>query len=101
MRVFTAQGKQGKWLKNSLSGKTQGIWKFCQNTGILFAQFLLEARYVCQVSFVFGIVTNHVNRHRENLQLDKENREFENAILLGTLEILPKHREYGRFVISQ
>ena len=24
--------------KNALSGKTQGIWKFCQNTGNLFAQ---------------------------------------------------------------
>ena len=36
-------GKTGKMAKkNSLSGKTQGIWKFCQNTGktqgILFAQ---------------------------------------------------------------
>ena len=25
-------------LKKSLSEKTQGIWKFCQNTGNLFAQ---------------------------------------------------------------
>ena len=36
------QGKQGKWPKKIMSGKTQGIWKFCQNTGktqgILFAQ---------------------------------------------------------------
>ena len=32
-RVPTAQGKQGKWQKISLSGKIQGIWKFCQNTG--------------------------------------------------------------------
>ena len=31
-RVPTAQGKQGKSPKYSLSGKTQGIWKFCQNT---------------------------------------------------------------------
>ena len=30
-----SQGKQGKWQKKSLSGKTQGIWKFCQNTGNL------------------------------------------------------------------
>ena len=30
-------GKTGKMVKrNSLSGKTQGIWKFCQNTGYLF-----------------------------------------------------------------
>ena len=37
-RVPTAQGKQGKqgkWPKKSLSGKTQGIWKFYQNTGNL------------------------------------------------------------------
>ena len=34
-RVPTAQGKQGKWTKNSMSGKTQGIWKFCQNAGNL------------------------------------------------------------------
>ena len=32
-RVPTAQGKQGKWQKNDLSGKTQGFWIFCQNTG--------------------------------------------------------------------
>ena len=34
-RVPTAQGKKGKWPNNSLSGKTQGIWKFCQTQGIL------------------------------------------------------------------
>ena len=41
----TAQGKQGNrenGQKKSLSGKTQGIWKVCQNTGktqgIWFAQ---------------------------------------------------------------
>ena len=33
-RVPTAQGKQGKWTKIP-SGKTQGFWKFCQNTGNL------------------------------------------------------------------
>ena len=42
IRVPTAQGKQGKWPKKSLSWKTQAIWKFCQNIGktqgILFAQ---------------------------------------------------------------
>ena len=26
-------GKTGKMAKKSLSGKTQGNWKFCQNTG--------------------------------------------------------------------
>ena len=35
-RVPTAQGKWGNWKeKKSLSGKTQGIWKFCKNTGNL------------------------------------------------------------------
>ena len=32
-RVPTAKGKQGKWSKNSLSGKRQGFWKFYQNSG--------------------------------------------------------------------
>ena len=55
-RVPTAQGKQGKCnmaKKKSLSGKTQGNWKFCQNTGIEsyqnticreISQFCLEDR---------------------------------------------------------
>ena len=34
-RVPTAQGKLAKWLTKNLSGKTKGIWKFCQNTGNL------------------------------------------------------------------
>ena len=79
--------------KKSLSGKTQGIWKFCQNTGNFFcssckfpdtkgkryfdicrenSQFFLEAGEVYQVSLVYVIVTNHVNWHRENLQSDRE-----------------------------
>ena len=85
---------------NSLSGKTQGIWKCCQNTGkaqgIWFAQdlnslilkvkviaifaanisiFSPEAGRVWQVSFVYVIVTNYVNWHRENLRLDREKTE--------------------------
>ena len=54
VRVPTAQGKQGKWPKQiPCQGKhrefgnftkTQGSWKFCQNTGktqgILFAQVI-------------------------------------------------------------
>ena len=28
---------------------------------------------VCQVSFVYAIVTNHVNWHREHLRSDREN----------------------------
>ena len=68
--------------KYSLSGKTQGIWKFCQNTGNLVCSscklhdskgkgyceicrenfhFFPEAELVCQVSFVYVIVTNYVN----------------------------------------
>ena len=98
-RVPTAQGKQGKWPpKKSLSGRTQGIWKFGQNAGktqgIWFAQsvnslilkvkkyfkicrgnsqIFFEAGQVCQVSFVYVIVTNHVKWHRGNLLSDKEN----------------------------
>ena len=38
------QGKKEKWPKKFLSGKTEGIWKFSQNTGkiqgIWFAQVL-------------------------------------------------------------
>ena len=34
--LHCAQGTQGKWPKNSsYSGKTQGFWKCCQNTGNL------------------------------------------------------------------
>ena len=35
-------------------------------------QISFEAGLVCQVSFVYVIVTNHVNWHRENLQSDEE-----------------------------
>ena len=73
--------------------KTQGIWKFCQNTGNLVCSsskftdskgkryfdiysenfhFFSEAGKVCQVSFVYVIVTNHVSWHRENLRSDRE-----------------------------
>ena len=34
--------------------------------------FFPEAGYVCQVSFVYVIVTNDVNWHRENLRSDRE-----------------------------
>ena len=33
MKVPIAQGKQGNGKQKSLSGKTQSIWQFCQNTG--------------------------------------------------------------------
>ena len=94
LRVPTAQRKQGKWPKrNSLLGKTQGNWKFCQNTRnfvcsscklpdsklkdiVIFAanisNLFLEAGYVCQVSFVYVIVTTYVNWHRDNLWWDRD-----------------------------
>ena len=67
---------------------------FAKTQGILFAQvvnslilkvknivilvainsmFFLEARYICQVSFVYVLVTNHVNWHREHFLYDREN----------------------------
>ena len=98
-RVPTAQGKQGKWPpKKSLSGNLEILSKhgkhrkFCQNTGNFVSSnckcsdskskaycrkkkihFFPEAGYVCQVSFVYVIVTNYVNWHRENLRSDREN----------------------------
>ena len=84
--------------EKSLSGKTQGIWKICQNTQktqeiwsvqvvnslilmvkdiSIFATKIppkyFEAGYVYQVSLVYVIVMNHGNWHRENLQSDREN----------------------------
>ena len=80
--------------KKSLAGKTQGIWKLCQNTGktqqIWFAQFVnslvLKVKDILKfavkisnfffkldkVSFVYKKVTNHVIWHRENLPTDRE-----------------------------
>ena len=50
-----------------------------------FSSFL-EAGYICQVRFVYIIVTNQDNWHRDNLRLDGgKNREFENPILVGNL----------------
>ena len=69
--------------KESLSGKTQGIWKFLtkhrENTGncvcsiIKFpilkvkdiARFVQEAGYGCQVRFVYAIINHQVNWHRK------------------------------------
>ena len=47
-----------------------------KNIGILAAiilMFFLEAEYICKVSFVYVIVTNHVNLHWESLRSDREN----------------------------
>ena len=51
------------------------------NTGnTLYAQVvdslivkILETEHLCQVSFAYEMVTNHLYRHRENLQSDREN----------------------------
>ena len=45
---------------------------------------LLEAGCVCQVSFVYGIVTNHEKWHREHLRRDNERKNRENT---GNLKI--------------
>ena len=100
-RVHGERGHVEKTKFLVLSGKTQGIWKFCQNTGNVVAQdvnsltlnvmniamlaamifmFFLEAGYICQVSFVYVIhvihvVTSHVNWHICGLDRGK-NREF-------------------------
>ena len=48
--------------------------KFPDSNGKRYFNICLsEAGKVCQVSFVYVIVTNHVNWHRENLRLDREN----------------------------
>ena len=73
---------QGKEFRNV--AKTPGIW-FAQvvNSLILkvkdvtiFAakipQFFFEAGFAYQVSFVYVIVTYHVNWHRENLRSERE-----------------------------
>ena len=54
---------------NSLPGsKGKDYCDTCRNSFECF----LEAGYICQVSFVYVIVTNHVNWHRENLRSDRE-----------------------------
>ena len=76
--------------KNPCHGKHT---EFCQNTGNLVCsncgfpdskakryfnicgenyQYLLESGQVCQVNFVYIIVTNHVNWHREDLRSGRE-----------------------------
>ena len=72
----------------------QGICQFFQNTGNLVCSSckfpdskgkryfnifrkkfpkMFKAGEVCQVSFVYVIVTNPLNWHRDNLQSDREN----------------------------
>ena len=74
---------QGKHREFGNFAKTQGIW-FAQvvNSLILMVKdilifgtkisgFFLEAGLVCQVSFMYVIVTNHVNWLRKNLRSDR------------------------------
>ena len=74
-------GKMAK--KDCLSGKTQGIWfsnfvnslilKVKHILILIFPAKISKHFQVCQISFVSAIITNHVNWHRENLRLDREN----------------------------
>ena len=57
--------------------------------------FFLKAGLVCQVSFVYIIVTNYVNWHRENLRLDRENT----GNLRIQFEWVPCKR-YGKLMIG-
>ena len=80
--------------QNNSVSENPGIWKFAQNPGnnlicssckfhdskgkeycdICHKNFKknLEAGNICQVGFMYVIVTNHVNWHRENLRSDKK-----------------------------
>ena len=55
------------------------IWKFPDSKGDIYFNICCENFYllfnagqVCLVSFVYVIVTNDVNWHREDLRLDRE-----------------------------
>ena len=82
--------------KNSLSGKTQGVWKFCQNTGkiqgIWFAQVVISLILeVKDVSIFFWrswigqfcVCNSHKSRKLAQGKFtvrQGKHREFENAI---------------------
>ena len=69
-----------------MSGKTQGIW-FAQVVNSLILNVKHISTFAGKISnlffkkkmdksaksFVYAILTNHVNWHRENLQSDREN----------------------------
>ena len=90
-RVPTAQGKWQK-IDKSLTGKTQGIWKFCQNTENLspilnFLILKIKCIELFAVKFPIALELNvsaksvlpielpqiTENWHTENLQMDSEN----------------------------
>ena len=103
-RVPTAQGKQGKWPTRfpvrentgnlEILPKHREFWfaqvvilvcsscKFPDSEGKRYFsicsknfQFFLNVGSVCQVRFVYVIVTNHINWHSGNLRSDREKRE--------------------------
>ena len=83
--------------KKSVSGKTQGILKFCQNTGnfvcssckfpdskgkgycdICSEHFFFSRSWI---GFVYIIVTNYLNWHKGKFAVVQgKNREFEDSI---------------------
>ena len=104
-RVPTAQGKQGKWPK-----KTQGIWKFCQNTGktqgIWFAQVVNSLTLKVKDISIFTAKISKFFSRRISLPsqfcvwnsskscklaeakfvfAERKHREFENLVWVGTL----------------
>ena len=102
--------------KNPWQGKHREFGNFVKTQGISFAQvvnflilklkdivifaaknsiFFLKAGLVCQVSFVYILVTNYVNWHRENLRLDRENT----GNLRIQFEWVPCKR-YGKLMIG-
>ena len=87
------ENRENGHTQNPCHGK-EGIWKFTKTQNIWFAQVVnsrilkikdisifavkispkkFEAGLVIQVSFVYVIVTNHVNWDRNNLLSDREN----------------------------
>ena len=53
--------------------KGKRYFNFCRKISKKKFQFIFEGGLVCQVSFVYIIVTNHINWHRDNLRLDTKN----------------------------
>ena len=75
-RVPTTQGKPGKWKKKvPCQGKHREFDDFAKRQGISIAQVipsLILNNYTEHCSQYCVCVTIHVDRHRENVQLDRE-----------------------------
>ena len=101
---------QGKHREFGNFAKTQGIEEFCQNTGNFVCSsckfpyskgsryfnnccenfhLFSEAGKDYKVSFVYVIVTNHVNWHRENLCSDREKNKENTGNLKMQFERVP------------